>query len=143
MCANFSQVTGDRLSHMDLNDAKVWDRWLKKHLEEKFWCEYDVPCGRGRQAVDVMGPVERALWQTLTVKRADVVVHWVSLDWVVEVKPRVCMSGLGQVLSYLHLYRLDHPPISRSVAWLVAGEDDPELRPVFQNAGVSVEVVEE
>ena len=126
---------------MDDRDAAVWDRWLLKHAGEQFRCQYDVPVGSGRPAMEIDDVAGRSLWQQLTVKRVDVVVDWSSGVWVVEVKPELNMSGLGQVLGYVHLYRRDNPGVEPVTAVLVCGKTDSELEEVYARNQIIVEIV--
>jgi len=126
---------------MDTNDREVWDRWLLKHSGEEFEDVYDFPVGNGRPVAPSATVWDRGLWQSLTVKRVDVVVHWNNSTWVVEVKPVLNMSGLGQVLGYTHLFRIDWPDVLRVTSVLVCGKTDPELESVYHENSVLVEVV--
>lgn len=137
----FSTVTGERLTHMSDGDVVVWDRWLSKHRGEDFSCDYDVSVGDGRDPAGFTSPWDRALWRALTVKRIDVVVTVPGGLLLVEVKPVLNMSGLGQILGYLHLYKCDHPGALRVSPVLVCGKTDPELEPVYASNSIRVEIV--
>jgi len=126
---------------MDVEDARVWDRWLALHRGQSYRCSYDVPVGSGRAAPDIANAEDRVLWQSLTIKRVDVVVTWSDETWVVEVKPLMNFTGLGQVLGYTALFRSDHPDIRNVTPVLVCGGLDNELVKIYESNKIIVHVV--
>jgi hypothetical protein len=80
-------------------------------------------------------------WLLLTQLRVDAVVGWQGGLWVVEVKSRQSMSGLGQCLSYGLLLVEAWGLVLAPRMLHVVGMAQPDLGRPFASAGVMVEVV--
>ena len=137
----FGPSTRVRMDHMFGDEVLVWDRFLKREGTRVTGCQYDVRLGTGRRPSLNMSSQDRVMWFELTCKRLDVVCRWLDAIWVVEVKERLCMSALGQVLSYTQLWNSELRSMGQAVPLVVCGQLDDDLVSVFEGSKVRVECV--
>jgi len=137
----FGTFTGERMSHMFGAEVDVWDRFLAREGRAVTNCIYDLKLGDGRPGAADMSAKDRALWYAVTAKRVDVVCNWHDRLWIVEVKANLCMSGLGQVLSYVELFNRGRTAGDLGLPMLVAGGRDADLEPAYRLHNVRVEYV--
>jgi hypothetical protein len=124
--------------HMLSADAQVWSRFLERfgHMLSVVW--YDVHVGRPIEVGPEAGEAERRLADGVGKKRVDVVCRVHEGWWVVEVKPVVSTTALGQVLVYRDLVVREHSLLGEVWAVIVAGHLDPDLLSVCDDLGVGV-----
>lgn len=126
--------------HMKPEDVAVWSRFIEKNPTYFDTADYDVPCGTGAP-VDPNHPPEIQRDHTiLTQKKIDVVGYRENSVTLVEVKPIADMRALGQILTYSHLYALDHPEVTDLQRMVVAGSVERELEPIYASQGVQIEL---
>ena len=130
-----------RYPHMSPLDARVWRRFLILHPLKFRALTYDVTVGTGAFAWDVPDINPPSEWLALAAKRIDVVGKWADEIAIIEVKPRASMSALGQVLSYIDLYRQKEKPSQRVSGWVVCEHRDEDLVPTFVRFGIGVVAV--
>lgn len=126
---------------MSRTESEIWSRWLMLHVGELSGVCYSVRVGEGGPC-PVRGPDWLVRdWLLLTQLRVDAVVGWQGGLWVVEVKSRQSMSGLGQCLSYGLLLVEAWGLVLAPRMLHVVGMAQPDLGRPFASAGVMVEVV--
>jgi hypothetical protein len=127
-----------RYPHMGREDAEVWNRWIHVLRAEALGVDYDVRVGPGLPVDPEAEPAMQDDWLLLTQLRIDAVVYLPRATWLVEVKPRLLPSALGQILSYGYWWeRENDQSVPVSLIALVERSDD-QLEPVFTRHGVRV-----
>jgi hypothetical protein len=126
---------------MNPPESEIVRKWLTAHREGFDRIEFNVRLGDGEQWPDHFDEETRRIGQLQTQKRADVVAWRGDSPTLIEVKPRIGFSALGQLLGYRVLWRKTFP--ERQLPALVAiGETAvSEAAEVFAEHGVSVELV--
>ena len=131
----------DTYPGMSNQESAIWTRWLLLHVGELTGVSYAVQVGQG-SPVPAGAPEWLARdWEYLTKLRIDAVAGWKNHLWVVEVKSRQSMSGLGQCLAYQALLIRDWSLVSPPGMLHVVSMLTPDLAPAFERNGVHVEVV--
>lgn len=123
---------------MGMEDSAVWERFLGSMPQGALGVDYDVRVGPGLP-VDPGAPAAMQRdWLLLTQLRIDAVVYFQASVWIVEVKPRLLPSALGQLLSYDHWFASDfRAEIGVKLVALVERSDE-QLQPVFEAHGITV-----
>ena len=134
----FGPITGKRMAHMYGRELAIWDLFLSSQGDKVRECQYDVHLGIVKCADPLMSPQDRELWEMLTCKRVDVVFRWDGILYLVEVKDIQNMSGLGQVLCYVHIWNEEKRPEGPARPLVVCGRLDPDLKGVYVNSHVEV-----
>ena len=132
-----------RYPHMKQEEAEVWTAFLKQTELEFVDLRYDLRLGEGipPQPHDPEWMVRLKL--AVTRKRVDVLARTEDDIWIFEVKPRIGLSALGQLLTYFDLfikeYRVDLPVMLGAVGWRIA----PDVRETYELHAVNIFLVEE
>lgn len=113
--------------HMLAADAEIWSRFLKRfgHRLKEVW--YDVHVGTPTVPGGAEDQVAARIAAGITRKRIDVVARVGGGWWVVEVKPRVNTTALGQVLTYKRLAAKEYYLAGEVWGVIVAAELDVDL----------------
>lgn len=124
--------------HMMTEDTMVWTKFLQSRTItiDKVW--YDVRVGS-----PVFLPVgasdrERRIAAGLTRKRIDAVAAVAGGLWVIEVKPYANMYAVGQVITYVRLFRQEYVTPGNVIAVIVCDDFDIDLVDEFDELGVLV-----
>lgn len=100
--------------------------------------EYDVRLG-GAGCEQVPKEHEQyGMWQSLMMKRVDVVAWRAGVPWLIEVKPIAAFAALGQALGYGDLWEREKGPASKPMLAVCCAVCDCDLKPTFERYGVSV-----
>jgi hypothetical protein len=103
-----------RYPHLMPLDVAIWDRFLSEFGKDFLGFQYDILLGTGAAPLDNMSADDKLLLYALTVKRADVLMIQSDKLWLVELKPRLGMAAVGQLVSYKYLWERQygyHPPV--------------------------------
>jgi hypothetical protein len=130
-----------RYPHLMPIDAAIWGRFLDKHGSLFLGFQYDVTLGEGAQSLPGMSDKDKFLLWSLTVKRSDCLGIRRDGLLLVEVKPRLGMAAVGQVVSYYILWQRQYggPPAVRVA--VVCEQSERDLQFVCERLGVDVFVV--
>jgi len=127
-----------RYPHLLPEDTAVWSKFLKTDANRIIECWYDVRIG---QSV-LLGPnADEMDWKIasgLTRKRIDVVCRVEDGFWVVEVKPYANMYAVGQILTYVRLFKAEYEPEGELNPVLVCDDYDEDLLDEFDEFGILV-----
>jgi len=123
-------------------ESRITEAWLRAHGAEYDAIDFNVRLGEGQQLGEEYSPETRRMAQLVTQLRADLVARRASEVTLIEVKVRVGLPVIGQLIGYRHLWNQAHPeaPVTRLLAIgrsVVAG-----LEGVLAAAGVEVELFE-
>ncbi|MBA7708109.1 hypothetical protein ES703_116997 [subsurface metagenome] len=124
--------------HMLAEDNSVWTRFLTTdaHRLKEVW--YDVKVGLPVLLDVGASDIERRIAAGVTRKRIDVVCSVAGGFWVVEIKPRASMQALGQVISYVRMFKIEYAPAGQVIPVIVCDSYDEDLVDEFDELGVLV-----
>jgi hypothetical protein len=91
------------------NESAVARAWLVQHADEYDDVDFSVRLGA---TVDRLPDWSDATWrqaQILSQKRIDMIAYKGTEVTIIEVKLRVSLAALGQLLGYGTLWRVEHP----------------------------------
>jgi hypothetical protein len=122
-------------------ESEIVRKWLRVNRDRYERVEFNVRLGAGMELDESTDDSVRAIALLATQKRADVVA-WNGLDpTIIEIKPRVGFSALGQLLGYRWLWKTTYPE-QRQPALLAVGETAvSETAALFAAHGVALELV--
>lgn len=130
-----------RYPHLMPIDRAIWERFLERNGSEFLGFQYDIMLGEGADPVEGMSERDKRLLYSLTVKRVDCL--GVREDGLVlfEVKPRLGMAAMGQLVVYNLLWKRRYG-IGRPITMAWVGEQsEPDHQYVANQLGFRVVVV--
>jgi len=93
--------------HMIGNDAEIWNRFIELFPKRFDTVDYDFRVGEGAVPTEDLDENYKRMVTMLSQKRIDVL-GWKGEDpTIIEVKSRVGLSTLGQILGYRTLFMND------------------------------------
>lgn len=109
MEGKFSYAKLYKYPHLLGEDVPVWDRFIAKFPDRFDTADYDVHVGTGISALHNEDTSFDKQFRSLTQKRIDVIGWKNEKPTIIEVKHRVSLNTLGQVLGYRALYLRENP----------------------------------
>ncbi len=97
--------------HLLGEDIPVWNQFIEKFPDRFNTVDYDVHVGAGIESLPNEEPAFSQQFRALTQKRIDVIGWKNNLPTIIEVKHRVGLDTLGQILGYRALYLRENPEI--------------------------------
>jgi hypothetical protein len=123
---------------MKPGDIAVWDRYILKNPDIFDSVNYDMALGKGADPhPDHAEEIQRD-HTILTQKKVDVVGYKDGIVYVIEVKPIANARALGQILTYVRLYKIDHPDDATVVPMVVCESVEREMLEDFFEHGIVV-----
>jgi len=96
--------------HLSTEDIPIWETFLKKHPDFYESVAYDVHVGTGSLPPSHLDETTKSMWTRLTQKRIDVLGQRDDRIDIIEVKPVLRPSAVGQVLTYKNLFDQQFSP---------------------------------
>lgn len=124
--------------HMLFEDTGVWTRFLQTDAYRLKEVWYDVRVGMPVDLGVGASEMEKKIAAGLTRKRIDAVCSVGGGFWVVEVKPYASMLAVGQVISYVRLFKLQYTVPGQIIPVIVCDAFDEDLVDEFDELGVLV-----
>lgn len=124
--------------HMIGEDRDVWERFIKKNPDYFDEVEYDVHVGEGAKLPDDWEEKNRGWAKELTQKRIDVIGYKDERIILVEVKRRVVIGTLGQVLGYKFLYEREKNLVNKTESIVIAGIIYRDDQDVLEHYGIEI-----
>jgi hypothetical protein len=120
-------------------ESEITRAWLKTHGAEYESIDFNVRLGEGVQLAGEWDDSTRRAATMLSQKRADIVALRAGVVTIVEVKVRIGLPALGQLIGYRELWRREHPDAGfiRLLAIGRGAVEDVDL--VFRSQGVEIE----
>ncbi|MBA7484969.1 hypothetical protein ES707_20500 [subsurface metagenome] len=141
MPGEFNYEHRHKYPHLIGEDTETWNRFISRFPDKFDTVDYDVKVGKGSGANSFTNETEKKYWIQLTQKRIDVIGYKNNFITIIEVKKRVGLHTLGQILGYRFLYLRENPEI-KSVKTLIVcpsiNEDDSD---VLKHYGIDFIVV--
>ncbi|MBA7522558.1 hypothetical protein ES705_14677 [subsurface metagenome] len=122
--------------HLLGEDKGVWERFILKYPDRFDTVDYDIHVGSGIETPGEPESKPAEQWQELTRKRIDVIGWKNNNATIIEVKKRVGLPALGQILGYLFLYRREHPNIHLFSPLIVCSQIDRDDSDVLRHHGI-------
>lgn len=112
-------------------ESDITRAWIRQHGAGYDKLDFNARLGTGAQIQPGISPATAAQFTQLTKKRADIIAYKADLVDIIEVKPRMSLSAIGQLLGYQHLWELDQfaPRVQNLIA--VAQIIDPDVQAVL------------
>jgi len=133
-------LTARQLPGLSLPETRIAREYLTAHAGEFETVEFQVRLG---QQVDIgpqYGEEYRRMAALSSQRRADLVALAADVVTIVEVKERISLSALGQLLGYRTLWQAEHPDGRRVVLVVIGSGLSPDAPEVLTAYGVHVEV---
>lgn len=128
----------NRYPHFLAEDVEVWSKFIKTDGHRIIECWYDLKVGTGADLPVDATDMERKISNGISRKRIDVVCRVAGNIWVVEVKPWANMYAVGQVVSYVRLFRKEYRTDVEVIPVLVCDSFDKDLLDEFDEFGILV-----
>jgi len=97
---------------MTVNESVISRAWLMKHGLDFDRVEFNSLLGNSIELGPEVDEVTRRQAAQISAKRSDIIAWHGNEATIVEVKPRLSFSALGQLLGYRLLFHLEHPEIT-------------------------------
>lgn len=127
--------------HMRTDEARIWTRFLETTTLEFEKIIYDLHLGTGVLPLPSDPDYMRRLLSAVTKKRVDAVGETNTDIWIFEVKPRISMSALGQLVTYFELYQEEHRPVKPVMLAAIGEREAPDIRTAFDLYAVNIILV--
>lgn len=121
-------------------ESAIGKAWLVKHQADYESVEFNLRLGAGVKMPPGTPVYILEAAKAGTTKRTDMILHHGSDIAIVEIKKRINLGSLGQLLGYRSLYLTDHPAtghIDLVAAGLTVQAD---IEPILRNAGIAIEL---
>lgn len=123
----FPSTWRGRYPHLMPLDIAIWNRFLDAWGQDFLGFQYDVLVGEGAEAPPNFSAGDKALLLALTVKRLDCVGVRADRLVLIEVKPRLGMSAIGQLVAYNLLWRRQYGEYPRIEMTWIGEQSEPDL----------------
>ncbi len=127
--------------HLIGEDTEVWNRFILRFPDRFDTVDYDVKVGKGSGADSFTDETAKKYWIQLTQKRIDVIGHKNNFITIIEVKNRVSLHTLGQILGYRFLYLKENPEIKSVKTLIVCSSINEDDSDVLKHYGIDFIVV--
>ena len=127
--------------HMKKDEATIWTKFLAQTDLEFDRVVYDLHLGEGIPPEPGEPPYITTLKQAVTRKRVDAVAESPDTIWIFEVKPRIGMSCLGQLLSYYELYTKEYPTDKFVMLGAIGERKEPDIDDIFYLHAINIFLV--
>lgn len=127
--------------HLLPTEIEIWERWLAHNPQRFDTFQYDVHVGTIPQPLPQHSPSEARLRQALLRRRIDVVALKGLETTIIEIKPVIGFTALGQALAYPILYHLDHRDAPRPHTLLIGATLENNIIPALTAFGIPYEIV--
>ena len=120
----------------------VFQSWLRQHEMQYDRFDYNVRLGAGFDPGPTWDEAIRRMAIANTQKRVDAVGYQGNTVTLIEVKDRAGFSAIGQLVGYEALWLHEHPGAQQPRLILVCNRFAPDILPVLQKQGITLNVVE-
>lgn len=121
--------------HMFALDIEIWERWIDKFADDFDGFDYDVKVGSGTKPVPGLGQPYERMQEILSKYRIDVVGYKGGSIYIIEVKPDAGTVALGQLETYIPLYKRDFKPSVPVIGAIVTNRTLPDMDELMNGKG--------
>ena len=136
-----SEFIRNRYPHMREDEAAIWTKFLTQTDLDFDRVVYDLHLGEGVPPTPGEALYITVLKNAVTRKRVDAVGENPEAIWIFEVKPRVSMGSLGQLLSYYELYVKEYPTSKYVMLGAIGERKEPDIDGIFQLHAINIFLV--
>ncbi len=130
-----------RYPHMVPDEIEIWERFMNKFPERFETVDYDFRVGEGAKVEASEPEYHQRMVTMLSQKRIDAMAWDGPQPTIIEIKRRVGLSTLGQVLGYKTLFEVDLPKMKKPKVLVVCESIDADDMRVLKAAGIPFEIV--
>ena len=123
------------------DEARIWTKFIETTDLEFESITYDVHLGIGVLPLPSDPDYMRRLLSAVTKKRVDAIGETSECIWIFEVKPRISMSALGQLITYFELYHEEYRPVKSVMLAAIGEREAPDIRSSFDLYAVNIILV--
>ena len=127
--------------HMFPLDIKIWERFLVDHGPEYISISYDVKAGSGVPIPDGTPENYARMQEILSKYRIDAIGFRNSQIDIIEVKPDAGTIAIGQIVTYVTLYKRDFAPTLPVRGVIVTNRELPDIRYLTETQGFDYYIV--
>jgi len=131
----------NRYPHMLTDEARIWTKFLNQTDLEFTEVTYDLHLGFGVLPLPSDPEYMKRLLSAVTKKRVDAIGETKTDIWIFEVKPRISMSALGQLVTYFELFQHEVRPVKPVMLAAIGEREAPDIRSSFDLYAVNIILV--
>jgi hypothetical protein len=130
-----------RYPHMFPLDIAIWERFLEGYADLYTGFDYDIKVGTGAVVPEEWEDNYKRMAEVLSKYRIDVVGHKPGRLEIIEVKPEASTVAIGQIVTYMELYRRDFSPSDTLVGVIVTDREVGDIRLLTEKLGFDYYIV--
>ena len=138
---SFDPIKLRKYPHMFVHDIAIWERFLDEHGKDFTGFSYDIKVGTGTTLPKKTPEEYRRMADILSRYRIDAVGFKANQIEIIEVKPEASTVAIGQVITYVDLYRRDYNPTVTIVGAIVTDRHLPDIAYLTNLHGINYYVV--
>lgn len=129
-----------RFPQMTVNESSIVHQWLLAHADEYDDVDFNPHVGNSLSLGPEYDETTQRQAALLSQKRIDILAFKGNEVTIIEVKLRISLSALGQLLGYSLLYQMEHPETGAVHLVAIAHDALIDAAEVLQAHGVHVEL---
>jgi len=137
----FDPIKLRKYPHMFVHDIEIWERFLIEHGKDFTGFSYDVKVGTGTSLPKKTPDEYRRMADILSKFRIDAVGFKSTQIEIIEVKPEASTVAIGQIITYVDLYRRDFNPTVQIIGAIVTDKHLPDIAYLTNLHGIKYYVV--
>ena len=141
MAGKFNYEKLHKYPHLLGEDKTIWSRFIDSYPNRFDTVDYDIHVGSGILPLDEANEKMTEQWRQLTRKRIDVVAWKNQQPTIIEVKKRVGLDTVGQILGYRIIYKKEFPDYPSPALLIVCGSIGPDDILVLKEFHIPFEVI--
>lgn len=130
-----------RYPHMVVEEIEIWERFMAKFPKLFETVDYDFRVGEGAPVPAGEPEYHKRMITMLSQKRIDALAWVDNQPTIIEIKRRVGLSTVGQVIGYKTLFEVDLPNMKKPKVMVVCESIDADDMKVLDAQGIPFEVV--
>lgn len=130
--AEFTAMDRQIYEGMSAREILVWKQWLAQYGSKWDRFDYNVRVGKGAPVPPDATDSVRRMIELSSKQRIDVVGFQSFQPWIFEVKERALPAAMGQLLSYIPLYRAQFPTQPDPLYGIVSSRIDEDVKQVLK-----------
>jgi len=126
--------------HLRPEEITSLEAWMKSGLMPDFIdYSFDVRVGKGIEPPPDIQEPWRSMWLYLTKRRIDLLGWTKDSVWIIELKGRADLAGIGQLLGYRELIKTTYKVLPENIVLAYVAYDFPtDVRDSAQRLGIKV-----